>query len=285
MNNIRPLMKRVCAYAIDIVIVTLLASSISSIKFLNKNMEEYQKTYEEYEERYTNYTNYLNLLEESYKDKVIEEEEYNKLIEISEYKEIITKKYEDKVIEEEEYNSIVSQSNKEFDSVVNNYVYRLNKQGISNSIITLICTLLYFGIVQYLLKGQTIGKKLLKLKVISITEKKLTIWTYLLRSLIVNNVLLNTISIIFLTVASKKVYNAANTVLSSIVSLLEAAIIFTVLTRSDGRGLHDLLFKTKVLSTKEELIVKEEKETTKTQKTIEAEYTEKTKPTKKQNKK
>lgn len=273
LTNIRPLIKRVGAYLIDLFIVLLLASLISSTPFLNKGMDDYQKTYSEYEEKYNNYAEYLTLLEESYKDEEITEEEYTKLIEPEEYKEIISSRYEDNKISQGEYKEIIESINKEFDNIAKDYVYILNKKGISNSIITLVCTLLYFGVLQYFLKGQTLGKKLLKLKVVSASDKKINILNYLLRSLIVNDVLLNTISILFLVLTSKKVYTQADNILGILISISEAVIIFLVLTRVDQRGLHDLLFNTKVISIEEPTTENEIKDNDK-KKIIEGSYKE-----------
>lgn len=256
MTNIRPLMKRVCAYSIDLLIVLTIASLISRLPILNKEMDDYQKTYDEYEEKYNEYAEYLTLLEEKYEDSNITEEEYNQLIEKDNYKDLIISKYEDNEISKEEYNQIVKEINNEFDFLAKDYVYKLNKQGVFNSIITLTCTLLYFGILQYFLKGQTIGKKLLKLKVVSASDKKLNILNYILRSLIVNDILLNVIGTTLLLLVSKKLYLQVDNILSILVSVSEAIIIFLVLTREDQRGLHDLLFNTKVISTEE---YKEEK--------------------------
>lgn len=279
MNNIKPLLKRVGAYVIDLFLVLIISSLLSSIPFLNANKEAYQKTYEEYEKEYNKYTDYLKLLEESYKDKSITEEEYSKLAESTEYQEIIAAEYEDNQISKDEYTEIVKNVNNKFDQIANDYIYILNKKGVSNSIITIVCTLLYFGILQYFLKGQTIGKKIIKLQVVSASDKKINIFNYLLRSLIVNDVLLNTISIIFLVFATKSIYTSANNIISMIISLVEALIIFLVLTREDRRGLHDLLFNTKVISTelsKEKNIEKEtiELKTKPKKKIIDAEYTE-----------
>lgn len=251
MTNIKPFMKRLVAYTIDTVIILVVSSLISSIPFLNKGMDEYQKTYKEYEEEYNKYSEYLTLLETSYKDEEITEEEYTKLTEISEYKEIIEDEYEDKKISKGEYNDIVEEVNEEFDEIAKDYIYILSKKGISNSIITLTCTLVYFGVIQYFLKGETIGKKLFKLKVVSANNKKLNILNYLLRSLIINDILLNTIGILFLAFATKAVYLKADSLITTLVSVVEAVIIFLVLTREDQRGLHDLLFNTKVISTVE----------------------------------
>lgn len=249
MKNIQPLMKRVGAYLIDILIVMALASLVSSIPSLNKNMEDYQKTYQEYETKYNKHSEYLNLLKTSYEDEEINEEEYNKLIENEKYQDIITKEYDDKLISKGEYKEIVKKLNEEFDKTATDYVYILNKKGISNSIITLICMFLYFGIIQYFLKGETVGKKILKLKVVSASGQPLTILNYSLRTLIVNNVLINAIGVIFLAYSSKKVYLQANNILNLLTSIVEALIIFYVLSREDQRGLHDLLCNTKVIST------------------------------------
>lgn len=276
MKNTRPLMKRVCAYLIDLFIVLIISSIISNIPFLNKNFEAYQSTYSEYEEKYNQYTEYTKLLEESYQDDEIDEEEYGKLTEDDTYSKLIESKYEDGKISKGEYKEIISSINDTFDSIAKDYVYILNKEGVSNSIITVICTILYFGVLQYFLKGQTIGKKLLKLKVVSASTKKINILNYLLRSLIINDVLLNTISVIFLITATKQVYNTANEFISIIISAIQAIIIFLVLTREDQRGIHDLLFNTKVIFLESDLeepvpVTKEKKNKSKT---IEAEYKE-----------
>lgn len=250
MNNTRPLLKRVGAYLIDLCIVVIISSLISSIPALNKGSEQYQETYKEYQEKYDEYEDVLETLEEIYEEKEIEDEEYNELAS-SVYKDIIIEKIEDRKLTKKEYQELVKTINNEFDTVAKEYVYILNKNNKVYTIITLIFTLLYFGVLQYLLKGQTIGKRLLKIKVVSATDKKLNVLTYILRSLIVNDVLLNTVGVLFLLLASKNVYITADSILGTLISICEAIIIFTVMTREDSRGLHDLLFGTKVISTDE----------------------------------
>ena len=271
MKNFKPFMKRVCAYTIDMFIVLMISSLISSIPVLNKNIDEYQKKYSEYEEKYNMYMDYLESLEDSYEDQEITEEEYNKLIENNDYEGLISSSYEDNKITEKEYKNIVSKVNEDFDQTAKDYVYILSKEGVSNAIVTLICTLLYFGVLQYFLKGQTIGKKILKLQVVSASDKKLNITNYLFRSLIVNDVLLNMIGTIFLLFTSKQIYTKADNVISILISIVEALIIFYVLTRDDARGLHDMLFNTKVIYTEES---KEETVKTNNKKVIEAKIEE-----------
>lgn len=247
MNNIRPLIKRVLAYMIDLIIIITITSLITYIPIFDKKMDSYEKKYNEYQDKYNEYADYLKLLEESYKDDEIDEEEYTKLTGEEKYQTNIKEYYEDNKISQGEYKKIVNELNEDYSTIANNYTYKLNKLGSFNSIITLICTLLYFGIFQYLLKGQTIGKKILKLKVVSASNKKINILNYILRSLIVNDILLNGVGVIFLLTTSKKVYLQANNILGILISISEAIIIFLVVSRDDHRGLHDLLFNTQVI--------------------------------------
>lgn len=251
MKNTNLVMKRVCAYMIDIIVVMLISVVVTYIPFLKKNTEEYQTKYNEYEEKYYEYTDFYQLLESTYEDNEISEEEYNELIKEDKYKDLITSSYEDNKISQGEYKEITNKINEDNADLANDYNYILGRIAISDSIITLVCTLFYFGVIQYFLKGQTIGKKILKLKVVSASKKKINLLNYILRSLIVNNVLLNIVGIIFLAYSSKTIYLKADNILSTLVSVVEAIIIFLVLTRDDARGLHDLLFNTKVISTEE----------------------------------
>ena len=65
-----------------------------------------------------------------------------------------------KIVEVKDGNSLIVRF-----FTTNEYNYILGKIAISDSIITLLTTLFYFGILQYFLKGQTIGKKILKLNI------------------------------------------------------------------------------------------------------------------------
>ena len=272
MNNLTPLVKRVGAYMIDILIVMILSLAITSIPFLRKNTNEYQDKYSEYEEKYTKTNDFYQLLETSYKDSEISQEEYDELLKKEIYNDILTEKYEDNKISKGEYKEITNKINESLTNLTKDYNYILGKIAISDSIITIITTLLYFGVIQYILKGQTVGKKLLNLQVVSASKKELNILNYILRSLIINNVLFNTIGIIFLAYSSKKIYLQADSTLSLLVSIVEAITIFLVMTRVDKRGLHDLLFNTKVILVAKEQETKTESKNNKL--VLEAEYKE-----------
>lgn len=253
MNNLdlSPVLKRVGAYMIDILITLIIATILTSLPFLNTRYQKYQKVYNEYQEVYNDYTDTLILLDDSFKDKNITKEEYDKLSTSKIYSALFESLYEDKVIDEDEYNKAKKEIDKIYTDTAADYNYRLQKLGIYNSIITLATTFIYFSIIQFFLKGQTVGKKLLHLQVTSANDKKLTILNYILRCLIINNVLLNSINLIFLAFTSQTIFTKCDSIISLLVSIIEAITIYLVIVRKDHRGLHDLICNTKVITTKE----------------------------------
>lgn len=67
--------------------------------------------------------------------------------------------------------------------------YTMEKETKVISIISIILTLGYFGTFAYYNNGQTLGKKLLKIKVASSNEKKLKHWQFIGRTLVANSVI------------------------------------------------------------------------------------------------
>lgn len=130
---------------------------------------------------------------------------------------------------------------------VTNVMYDLNKYSVSTSIINVVVMVLYFGLFQYYNKGQTIGKKLMKIRVVSNDGKKLKLSQVLLRMLIINSILTSVILICLISFASKGVYISVSKYINMIDAILVSVSIIMIMFKNDGRGLHDLLGNTKVV--------------------------------------
>ncbi len=134
-------------------------------------------------------------------------------------------------------------------------LYRLNTNYV---VIDIICVLLYFGVFQAFYHGQTLGKKILRIRVVGKDGEPVSVWNFLLRTVILNNVLITIALQIVIYVMSRDnfydVYNNINLVGSIILYIS----LFMVLVRQDGRGLHDMVAGTKVemvnAQSKEEVI-------------------------------
>ena len=162
----------------------------------------------------------------------------------------------------------------------NDISYIVNKESVQVSIVSVVLSTIYFVVLAYYMNGQTFGKKIMKIQVVSANSKKLTMNNYLIRSLLVDSILMNAISIIAILFLEKssylKVYDATSTIFGAIYVVIFAMILF----RQDGRGLHDLLANTKVISLNDKKVlneepIKEEKKETKKEVIKDAEIIEK----------
>ena len=114
--------------------------------------------------------------------------------------------------------------------------------------ITIIINVLYYVVFQLYNKGQTIGKKLLKIKVIS-DDGNLSMNQMIFRSLIANVILLNIINFALVIFTPKAIFMGV----SVSVSMIQYIIMFISIimaTTKEGRTIHDRIAHTRVVSAK-----------------------------------
>ena len=69
------IVKRILAYLIDMMIVTILATCLSTFPMINKNYNEYENKVEKYEDKIEPYIDFIEDFKEEYEDKKIEKKE------------------------------------------------------------------------------------------------------------------------------------------------------------------------------------------------------------------
>ena len=138
-------------------------------------------------------------------------------------------------------------SAKEFTSRALEISYDDAKEEVLITIISIGATILYFVVFEAYNNGQTIGKKLVKLKITSTEQRELNLNDYLKRLLIVPPILINLFDLILLLVTPKRVYLTSNVILNILQLILLIITGIMVIYRKDGRGLHDIIAKTKVI--------------------------------------
>lgn len=196
-------LKRIIAFVIDIVIVSLVVSLL----------------------------NYLPI--DPYKDKY--QEKYK------EYTELIQKNTEE--------------GSQEFKDEIIEVNYEVYKYRTYSSIISAGALILYFGVLQLVLDGQTLGKKIMKIKVVSNKDKKLNFWSYLIRIVVLNNIWLSLLNIGAVYLVSGVKFYYVTYVIGMISSLVYMLNLIMIMFRNDNRGLHDMIAGTKVIDMKEENVV------------------------------
>lgn len=125
--------------------------------------------------------------------------------------------------------------------------YQLSqKQGVI-SLVTLFLSVLYFIVYQYYNNGQTIGKKLMKIKVVSSTDKEITMNSFIFRSLIVNSILVDMISFTIVIFGNETAYFYGVAICGIIKYTLLLICGFMVMWSKSGMGLHDRIAHTTVV--------------------------------------
>lgn len=208
-------LKRIIAFVIDIVIISLIFRVVSILP-IDPYKEKYNETYKKYTEVVKD-------------NKEVSDENKDEIIELN---------------------------------------YEVYKYRTYSSIISASIFVLYFGVLQYALKGQTVGKKLMKIKVESSNDKKVTVWKYILRIIVLNNIWLSLINTGAVYIFKDVNFYYVTYVISMISSLLYMMNLIMIMFRNDNRGIHDFVAGTKVVETNVtsveiEPIEKDKKETVK----------------------
>ena len=125
--------------------------------------------------------------------------------------------------------------------------YELNNSLLPFLIIYAGTTIFYFGILSYITNCQTIGKKILKIRVNSIKDKEIKPYLYLLREILITNFIFRILSIITIINCSPTKWNMYNNALSNAQAFVYALILGFMIFRDDERGLHDIICRTEVI--------------------------------------
>ena len=127
-------------------------------------------------------------------------------------------------------------------------VYNEEKKDILTPTVSVILTIGYFIVFQYLNNGQTLGKKILKIQVVDKnTNKPPSILKGTIRTIFILNIASNIITIILRTCVDKNTYLITSTILSIFNWIFLIITIVLMISKSSCRGLHDLMANTIVI--------------------------------------
>lgn len=192
----KPTLRRIGAYIVDMMVITIISSMFIRIEFLNPKYDEYQKAYNEYVDFTT---------------------------------------------------EVMNNPDKLNDNNLNDISYNLSKTGLATNVITLVVTALYFIGFQYINRGQTLGKKLFKIKVVDSENRRPRFCQILIRSLLINSIVTNTIFVVMISSLSKNAYFAGSQYVQLVDIAIMASSFILIMFREDGKGLHDMIAGTKVV--------------------------------------
>ena len=124
--------------------------------------------------------------------------------------------------------------------------YRIDKENFLYSIIVIVIYILYYVVFQFFNKGQTLGKKLMGIRV----EKEngeLTINDFIFRSFIINSLLYSMITLVLLFTTKDVAYLYSIGILGFIQFVVMIVSALMIGIRKDKKALQDIITKTKVV--------------------------------------
>ncbi len=137
-------------------------------------------------------------------------------------------------------------SMEEFTSEYVDIYYRLARSSGFTSLISIFVGICYYVVYQTYQKGQTIGKRLMKIRVVS-DDGELFMNQMILRSFLANFLLMNIGIYVFMLFSSKYVYFYSAAILELIQYLMIFVSIIMIMYRHDGCAIHDKLLHTRVI--------------------------------------
>ena len=126
-------------------------------------------------------------------------------------------------------------------------IYDMDYSNVLIMILEVVLIILYFIVFQFYNKGQTFGKKLMKLRVVSTDGDSVTMNQIAIRALIINSILINILIIGSLLFLGRDYYYYVSLIIQRVSVIITFIIVIMVFLRKDGRGLHDVLAKTQVI--------------------------------------
>lgn len=160
-------------------------------------------------------------------------ENYSKYL--KEYQEVQTN-FIDNKIEADEYIHKVA-----------DITYDIDYSNVLSMIVEVVLLILYFIVFQFYNKGQTFGKKLMKLRMVNNNGNELTLNQVTCRALIIDSILINLFMIAALLFSGRNYYYYASLSLQILSGIIIFVTLMMIFFRKDGRGLHDVVTGTKVI--------------------------------------
>lgn len=241
---------RFAAFIIDMVICTIIIMLLSSVHFFNPLGKEADSTYQRWSGAVQNREDFNGYFERMLADDVIESREYQVITDdYDSYSSVFVDVKIDEEITEEDQQKLLEDIDIKYIEIINEYGYKINKLIRYQTIISIIIYMLYFTTLEVIFKGQTLGKKLLHVKVVDNKDinKKIPIWKYALRTVLSCEVIFLILEVILVTTLKQKTYISFEYWISNIKYIYEMAFLACIIVRDDQRSIHDLLLGTKVI--------------------------------------
>ena len=126
-------------------------------------------------------------------------------------------------------------------------LYKMNKANVNSNLLGLVIYVGYFVLFQFFNGGATIGKKLLKIKVVSQGGGEVSLWQMIVRTSIINGIIPLALSLILVFTTKGLVFLTLSSVVGLFENIFVIICVFMLLYKSDCLALHDIMSKSVVI--------------------------------------
>ncbi len=263
--------QRLAAYFIDAIIITLVSSLIIGIISLPLPKDtRYEEAYEDYIKKTNEFTEKMGLAASNKEEEKPKKEEKEETIDQEAPvgqsdnsgepvgQDINTV---EEPIDEDNFGAIKEEPKDEvlemqkamleyYEGQLGN-LYIIEKHNSYTSLFNILVCIFYYGTFQFFNKGQTLGKKLVKIKVSQFDKKKkYNHGLMILRSCINYGLIFNLLSFLLLLVLNENTFIYPIGLIEFLSMVVTLTLIIMAAFKKDGRTLSDIICNTKVISSK-----------------------------------
>ena len=242
---------RLLAYFIDYILVGIIIFAFSCISIFNPNIDKASDLANEYFEEVKQYNELNNKLNDYLSDNKISDDER---IEMSNnykyYFDVFSRIDTNKELSNDQKKEVADNFDTLYAKYSKEYAYKTNTYSISTNIFTIIISILYFGLYEYIMKGKTIGKLIFRLKTVDNKDinNKIPLYKYLIKGVLVSGALfvfLNLLNV--LIVKDLDNYYHIYSVLYNAQYIYNVLFLLLIFMRKDERSVHDVLLGMRVM--------------------------------------
>lgn len=174
---------------------------------------------------------------------------YEKMVELQDNYEKVTEEYLD-AIKEEISDDELKTLNEDYAEYAIQAIYEQGRESIYDNSIMLVLMFFYYVLFAYICGGETLGKRLMHLKIEDADGKRPNIWKLTVRTLVLFGIPFSIINMILPFMMEAEQYSVASMTTNVLSGILSLVIIVMFFAKEDKRSLHDILGKTKVVERK-----------------------------------
>lgn len=241
---------RLGAFVLDMIFVIVISTLICMIPFINPKVKEINTNKDALNQE-TELAKDLQEKTKNYiKDNKINKFEHQEILDdFPTYYDLFKDVVIDEELTDDFKDNILIKINEQYVKTATDMSYEINKMSLNETIICLVVYLIYFGVVPFITKGQTLAKKILRLKVVDNKDetKDIPLWKYLIRAFLICELAFVIINTILIYTVSKNAFISANYWVRYIQQIYEIAFLICFVLREDQRSIHDLLLNTTVI--------------------------------------